>query len=218
MRDQDRIAFRQAAQRFGVYVLVRHTNPASLAFIGRAGYYPKPIDCKAKTADGNHALAGLVVDPNRVPQAFSPGRLEKAKKEWAKFAPLLGGGRFLVEENEQSDHFGCVVFRGRDYLHGDYDLKDVILAGRHARRNLALVETLHGQEHRRGYRVRDVQDYVNLLIGVPVVQHGGSAQFSDHEDEPVDRFSPDGTWKTMTGLEVDLWYQELKRAVITAAH
>ena len=51
MRPQDKTIFLNAARQFQVWILVRRTNRASLEYVTRAGYMPKRIDCKAKTAD-----------------------------------------------------------------------------------------------------------------------------------------------------------------------
>jgi hypothetical protein len=51
------------------------------------------IDCKAKTADQDvspYKFAGLVVDPNLQRNAFSPGRLTKAKDPWTAMKSFLG--------------------------------------------------------------------------------------------------------------------------------
>ena len=216
MREQDRAAFIDAAASLNLIILVRHTNAASLRFIGKPKHYPKPIDCKAKTADtSTHPLAGLVVSPTLVPAAFSISRQKKAVASWIAFEPVLDrkGSGYDVISDKTSEHYGCVTFQG-NFLHGDYDLKDIILPGKHMRRNFGLVETLRNEKHIRGYKARDVIEFVNRRIGIPVLQHGAAAQYGDHEDEPIDRFMPDRTWKTMTGLEVDLWYQEIQRPTI----
>ena len=44
IRKQDCFAFRSAAQSFHAIILVRDTNKASLPYIGREGFVPKPID------------------------------------------------------------------------------------------------------------------------------------------------------------------------------
>ena len=53
MRKEDAIIFHDYAMeaRNRMWILVRHTNKYSLDYIGKTGYYPKPIGCKAKTAD-----------------------------------------------------------------------------------------------------------------------------------------------------------------------
>ena len=68
MRPTDKRVFLDAARQLQLWILVRRTNPASLRYIGLPGYLPKPIDCKAKTADlnqGRYRVAGLVVDPTQ---------------------------------------------------------------------------------------------------------------------------------------------------------
>ena len=115
IRRQDVEAFRDAAQRFGCHLLVRRTNPASLQYIGRSGYVPKPIDCKPKTADQNVIqpsgqivrCAGLVVDPTRpgFDKAFRGGKHGKALKAWREFAAKHGLG-------------GADLYSGKAYLDG----------------------------------------------------------------------------------------------------
>ncbi len=79
MRGKDVQVFCMIAQKYNVYILVRQTNEASLNYIGKPGYYPKPAAIKAKTADmdpppftysldgkpqgANHNIAGLVPHP-----------------------------------------------------------------------------------------------------------------------------------------------------------
>lgn len=96
IRREDWAAFSVTAWWFGVHILVRRSNPASLAYIGRPGFVPKSAETKAKTAqrDVDRAahgrpsqVAGLVCDPTRVgPAAYaSPAKHESALKEWEKF-------------------------------------------------------------------------------------------------------------------------------------
>ena len=88
IRQQDKAVFADAARHFNLWILVRRTNRESLPYIGLPGYTPKPIDCKAKTADSSYdsryRTAGLVVDPNEHRRAFGP-RLADALSEWKKF-------------------------------------------------------------------------------------------------------------------------------------
>jgi hypothetical protein len=51
MRPRDEMVSQEAARHFQAWMLVRRTNVASLPYIGRPGYVPNRIDCKAKTAD-----------------------------------------------------------------------------------------------------------------------------------------------------------------------
>lgn len=110
IRASDVRAFREAAQRFRVHILVRRTNPASLAYVGRKGFIPKPVDCKPKTADFDvltpggliSGCAGLVVDPTLpgMDKAFREGKAAKAREEWAKFArdQGIGSAKFVGPE------------------------------------------------------------------------------------------------------------------------
>ncbi|GJD49210.1 hypothetical protein OPKNFCMD_1940 [Methylobacterium crusticola] len=96
-RAEDIVVFRRAAKLFGVYIAVRRTNPRSLPYIGKPGYAPKLIDCKAKTAEENvningraYTTAGLVVDcdvlRDYLPIVFGRDKVESAIKEWRAFA------------------------------------------------------------------------------------------------------------------------------------
>jgi hypothetical protein len=207
--------FALAAQQFNVWILVRRTNPASLKYIGVAGYTPKPIDCKAKTADTDvqqYQLAGLVVNPHRWPDAFSQNRRQDAVEKWEEFRTAQGlspgspAARYDVDDDPKSPHCGCVRHEGC-YVHGDYDLYDIVLP-EHPRGNLAAVETLHGSPHRRGPRVAPVMDFINRNIGAPVVQHGGEMQYADHSDQSIDVFGPQGQQCTILNqFSVRAWYQ-----------
>jgi hypothetical protein len=119
-------------------------EPGSLEYVGRPGYTPKRIDCKAKTADidiASYRLAGLVVDPGIHPKAFKPGKAAKAADCWAAMKPLLGRV-YKVDSDTKSKHYGCLQLQG-SYIHGDYDLYDVIDIAQ-AHRNLAAVENPAG--------------------------------------------------------------------------
>lgn len=99
MRPEDIRAFKRCAQECAVYILVRMTNEASLQYIAREGFHPKPINCKPKTADFDvtferrHAISwpiycsGLVVDPTLpgMNRAFSEHKYRKAIKAWGDF-------------------------------------------------------------------------------------------------------------------------------------
>lgn len=71
MRQKDYKAFFDTARNFGVFILVRQLNEASVQYIGQREFVPKPLECKAKTAKRDFAhpslgwlkVGGLVVDP-----------------------------------------------------------------------------------------------------------------------------------------------------------
>jgi hypothetical protein len=273
MRLSDWFTFHRAAQTFGQWILVRWTNAQSLKYIGlhtwdpghdrTLRYYPKPIDCKPKTADidvGAYELAGLVIDPT-VHKAFGrESKISAAGQAWEKFLHGLGvhdgnelnrqtlssrntpltrpnlgqvmhasatrdgvsrdrlreinippdsfaGERcFMVDLDPTSRHYGCLMFNGM-YLHGDYDLKDII-DPRQLGPNMAVAEQLHGQAHMRSAELDAVKQYVNATIGVPMVQHGGEAQYTGHTDDQIEVFGPHGEAHTLDGRdEIMRWYK-----------
>lgn len=216
MREQDKKVFVEAAAKFAAWILVRRTNPASLSYIGRAGYVPKRIDCKPKTADFDlpgRTLAGLVADPVRFPQAFSPRKhAEGAVEKWQEFVRDHGLAKagsvslFAIDENEKSPHFGCLMMQGK-YIHGDYDLYDIVLM-EHPQGNLAAIETLHGVPHMRGPRLLPIQEFINGRITVPVIQHGCCMQYEDHTKDVVDAFGPGGEQLTFHQQDaIRDWYE-----------
>ena len=216
MRSDDKVIFASAARHFEAWILVRRTNPASIQYIGKQGYTPKRIDCKAKTADqnvGRYHLAGLVVDATQWPNAFQGDRMAQAQEIWANFYAqnCLGNPSptcpYSIEQDDASPHYGCVKFHG-EYIHGDYDLYDVILE-EHPRGNLAAVETLHGQRHLRGPRLTPIQEYVNRRLGIPMVQHGGEMQYTVHSEQSIDVFGPRGEQCTILNeYSIRAWYRE----------
>lgn len=186
IRPQDQAVFAAAALQIGVYILVRGTNEDSLKYIQDQRFVPKPIDCKMKTADRGD-LAGLVVDPVLNSDAFSDGRREKAIK-WIATLP----GRYTVDTAKNSRFVGCVKLGGK-CIHGDYDLKAIVLPGQEFR-NLSLVTKLLGQDARCGPKFYEVQRFVNSAIGKPMVQHGADDEYLDHSedaDETIFVFFPE---------------------------
>jgi hypothetical protein len=220
MRLQDAEAFATAAILYKVYIAVRRTNKEALQYIGKTGYIPKMLDCKAKTADYNvlvegkeRKTAGLVVDPNVVGAgAYRSGKHAKAMAEWEKFRPHLGpevgaNGQppwylpadrmYRVQTDRESDHYGCVMHckgglrTAGHYVHGDYDLYAIVPVTDKGS-NVFVEETRMGQPHARGKDLLDVQTYVNSRIGAPMVRHGEQEHFSDSADDELDVFFPDG--------------------------
>jgi hypothetical protein len=242
MRVKDRLAFRDAASFENCWILVRAINPSSIRYLDDSQYTPKPIDCKPKTADadvGGKNLAGLVIVPGiHGPPAFRGSKFNKALDCWNSFLkshrlapsqdPRLNArqralseadalnrlrGDYTVDLDEKSKHFGCLRFQ-RMWIHGDFDLKDIILEGQE-RRNLAAIEEMRGQPHMRGPRLYKIQDFVNSRLGKTLIQHGGEAQYADHSDDIIDVFGPKGQHTQLSGAsEIAKWYQERGRGVI----
>jgi hypothetical protein len=207
MRTQDRMVFAACGIAMRYWILVRRTNPESLKYIGRKGFVPKPIDCKPKTADkGPHA--GLVVSPEIHTDAFNDEKSVEAVSCWEEFKStvLTASGRsYSVDDDPTSLWYGCVLL-GYDKIYGDYDLYDVVDPAQ-ARRNFALVDTMHGQLHMRSPYLYKVMDWINHRIGAPVVQHSGEAQYKDHTDQTLDAFGPLGEYKELHNeAETRLFY------------
>jgi len=137
--------------------------------------------------------AGLVVDPTIHKNVFSGDKTIKAGKYWTDFQiEYLGvaGSDYKVDTDPKSRHYGCLQYHGK-YLHGDYDLYDIIVVG-HERANLAVVGTRDGVDDYRPARLFPIEDFVNGRIGAEMVHHGGQFQFSEHTNDIVEIFGPKG--------------------------
>ena len=205
IRAQDKEKFAKAAEKVGVWILVRGANRSSLDYIGRGDATPKPIDCKAKTAQLG-PNAGLVVSPEVAPQAFrDPAEAKRSWKE--KYNPLVFSPQkthYAIESTGPRQ--GCVKRDGK-YIYGDYDLKAVVVPG-HESATVALVTELRGvQNVRRGPKFYEVQREVNTAIGVEMVQHGADDEFTGHADETIFVFGPKGEYAELQGLmKIQEWY------------
>lgn len=255
------------ARKCGVILLVRQTNPDSLAYVGRPGFYPKPAAVKAKTADQDppaqtvlvagrrqtrqYRVAGLVVHPGFQPGAYRQAKHEKAHGCWRQtmeiLAPTLVDRRvdlsqpdtwapwgverravkaprwsWRVDIDPESPRFGCLQLRSErtpwSYVHGDYDLKDVIVLGAEQdnRRHEGMIDgvknytpLLHGVDFTK------IQDELNAAMGVEMVQHGAEAQFAWHGDEPITVIYPDWRFQILASAPtVQSWYMQLNRNVL----
>jgi hypothetical protein len=267
MRGKDLRVFCMVARQYGVYILVRHTNDASLGYIGKPGYYPKPATIKAKTADVDpppyrhgagagsqtvqHRIAGLVPHPGFQPKVFAGAKMDKAFSCWADTLDVLHGAgvnipatspdtwaawgkehvsarsgwRWRIDVNPMSQHFGCLQIArdavGWSYLHGDYDLKDVIVLGRESD-NQRLEGKVQGAKNYTpllpGREFETIRKALNDGIGADMVQHGAEAQFAWHGDEAITVVfpsSPQLEFKVLGNAEaVQRWYMDLNREVI----
>lgn len=224
MRDQDRIVFAQASKQLKLWILVRITNKESLKYIGQNGFVPKPIECKAKTADidlPQAQLAGLVANPIICRRSFIPSGMAKRLGLWQDFSleqhVNQKGSRYTFVTDPASPRYGAVQLNGC-FIHGDYDLYDVVDPNR-PKGNLGAVEELNGVQHVRGANFFKVQAYVNQAIGIPMVQHSGEMQRFKNEDEDVvrhaavsiDAFTPTGEYRRLSPSEIsDLYAGEFQ--------
>jgi hypothetical protein len=144
--------------------------------------------------------------------AWGVGRPAACSHEW----------RWRVDVDPASQHYGCLqLSRGGlawSYIHGDYDLKDVIVPG-HETHNARNEGQLHGVKNftpllpeRDFERVRQ---RLNELIGADMVQHGAEAQFAWHGDEPITVAFPDWTFVVLSSaVTVQRWYENRNREVL----
>lgn len=220
MRPNDVTAFREAAKRFRVWIIVRASNPAAKRYIGVNGYLPKRLDCKAKTADhdvtlpgasGKKKTAGLVVNPTIEGMQSAFEELERARGAWNEFQnrcyiPKAGvpplpyfpdGKLYSVQMNPSHPHYGCVTFSSWSntanacYIHSDYDLYGIVREDDPAG-NVRVEETRLDEPHTRSRQFFDVQHYLNKRMGVPMILHGEQETFKDDVDDDLDVFCPDG--------------------------
>ena len=270
MRGKDVRVFCTVARKYNIYILVRQTNQASLNYVGKPGYYPKPAAIKAKTAVNDpppfactahgqtrnvqHKIAGLVPHPEFQPAAYCREKLAKARHFWLEtlnvaltagsnipatdlrspatwtywgkeHASSATGWRWKVDIDPRSQHFGCLQLAngaiGWSYIHGDYDLKDVIVRGRETV-NEREVGKLQGVKNFTpllpGLEFETIRRELNDAMGVEMVQHGAEAQFAGHGDEAIIVIFPDGPqpqFKVLLDAEsVQRWYIDLNRSLI----
>lgn len=160
------------------------------------------------------SLINTVVDLNK-PDTWSIWGVERQGVS----AP---GWKWRVDIDPSSPRFGCLQLKkGSDgwcYIHGDYDLKDVIVLGhetdnRRAEGKLDGVKNftplLYDLEYER------IREKLNALIGADMVQHGAEAQFAWHGDEPITVAFPDWTHLLLyDAATVQGWYINLNRNVL----
>jgi len=201
MREADRVVFKKVAREQNVWLLSRFTNPESLKWAGKDNYIPKPISCKAKTANrdtnARYQIAGLVADPYKEHRDKFK-KPDDAMKYWNDFSAShldqnyrqtgIGRDGYSVDIDPRSSHYLCVKRSGK-YIHGDYDLLDIIDA-KNPRLNEIIRSFLDGAPHNYNPRFPEIQRILNARMDTPMVQHGGEAQFTSLYEQPIHVFFP----------------------------
>lgn len=152
------------------------------------------------------AMRRLRADPDR-PDSWATWGQERQGVHAPNWA-------WRVDIDPNSKHFGCLQLLKRAradwcYIHGDYDLKDVIVGTREGEtHNVGKEGKLDGVKNitpvlgdgvtnipaaYRGREFEFIKTWLNLQMGVEMVQHGAEAQFGWHGDEPITIAFPDGT-------------------------
>jgi hypothetical protein len=166
MRENHKEAFFEAAQAFSCWIGLREPNPLADEWIGRAGYIPKPVDCKAKTADqAGHRLGGLVVNPLLLPAAFQLSSRDEAVKTW-KHKFLLAGltlppGYTCVESGPDRG----LVRRQGTAIYSDLDLMTLLRSNERG-------EKLYTDEKQMEALFTKVEAKIKSRLGVALIQHG----------------------------------------------
>lgn len=147
------------------WIGLREPNPFADRWIGRVNAIPKPVSCKAKTADNpNFPFAGLVVDPVLRPEAFEPGSLAGAVDCWnEKFA--LGGRLPVGFTRDDSGPEAGLVKLGGSAIFADFDLMAIS-------RSNASGERLFTSEQEERELFTAVEPILARGLGVPMIQHG----------------------------------------------
>jgi hypothetical protein len=230
MRKIDRKVFTEVAREKNVWLLVRFTNSKSLRWAGNDNYIPKPISCKAKTADRDtdaRQIAGLVADPNIHGDKFTGKKAHEALAYWNEFRDAhlqpdyrqtgRGTSGYTVDIDQRSRHYGCVQRNGK-YIHADYDLLDIIDA-KDPKPNDVIESILDDAPHNYSPRFPEIQQTLNGRMDTPMVQHGGEAQFTHLNEQPIHVFfprsGPNGEDYSLNDpviwlnkLTAEHWYQE----------
>lgn len=212
IRQCDEVIFAQVAKDEKVWILVRATNVHSLRYIGKAGFLPKPVDCKAKTADQGGAKAGLVVSPCVDEGAFSRDRLKKAKEAWTEFGGANGvslPSGYSVEMTP-GPMFGCLKY-SECFLHGDYDLYDVI-DPKDPLGSVRFIKLVQGKEVSYSPESLRVQRALNAKFPARMVQHGDQLSFDEHTEDLIYAFPPEEG----ASFIVNLFQRGASRAAIEA--
>lgn len=130
--------------------------------------------------------------------------------------------KWRVDVDPQSPRFGALQLSQDGgkwcYIHGDYDLKDVIVLGaeRDNRRAEGRVDGVRNfTPLLQAMEFEQIRRALNARMGVEMVQHGSEAQFAWHGDEPITVAFPDWTHLILhDAVTVQSWYLSLNREVL----
>ena len=169
MREQHKEPFFSAANQFSCWIGLREPNPLSDKWIGRAGYVPKPVSCKAKTGDNpRFSFAGLVVNPFEHEDAFTARTLADAKKKWETFVigNRLPVGYALMAQGPTK---GLLQLHGAS-IFADFDLMAIIRSNEDG-------EFLETSSKEQMALLKDATKAINDGLGTPMIQHGSEMTF-----------------------------------------
>jgi len=165
MREAQKEVFFAAAEQFTCWIGLREPNPLAEKWMGLAGYTPKSMACKAKTADNpSHRFGGLVVDPTKCPGAFKPESLKDATETWTREFLVGGQGPPMFTVVASGNELGVVKLQGKS-LYADFDLMAI---NRASAEGQFLFTTLAEQKE----LFDKVEPFLNRGLSAPLIQHG----------------------------------------------
>ncbi len=207
------VAGRRTARSYDVAGLVVHPGFQPKCYLGAKTQ--KAMSCWEQTmAVLSPSMANTKVDLAR-PDSWSIWGVDRAAASAARW-------RWRVDVDPASRHFGALQLKLDTgtwcYIHGDYDLKDVIVRG-HERDNRKHSGMIDGVKNYTPMLVdvefERVRAALNSRMGVEMVQHGAEAQFAWHGDEPITVAFPDFTHLLLyDAITVQGWYERLNRQVL----
>jgi hypothetical protein len=166
----------RTTKNYKIAGLVVHPGFQPACYVGAKVH--KAQDCWDHTMETlSPTLMNKKVDLNR-PESWSIWGVERQSVNSARW-------KWRVDVDRNSDYFGCLQLKSGDipwsYIHGDYDLKDVIVVGSE-QDNRRAEGKLDGVKNftplLKGLEFETVQRALNSMIGADMVQHGAEAQFA----------------------------------------
>jgi hypothetical protein len=206
---------RRVARTYDVAGLVTHPGFQPKSYVGAK--VQKAVTCWEQTmAVLSPTMANVKVDLAK-PDSWSIWGVDRVGANAPRWS-------WRVDVNPESPYFGALQLKQSGgewcYIHGDYDLKDVIVRGHETdnRRNAGTVDGVKNftpilMEH----EFERIRQALNSAMGVEMVQHGAEAQFAWHGDEPITVLFPDFTHLLLYDAgTVQGWYERLNREVLAA--
>jgi hypothetical protein len=176
-----RNAFWETADEKNCWIGLREPNRLAERWIGKDGYVPKSMECKATTADNPlHRFGGLVADPFDCTDAFLDETIASARKKWMEF---MINERFRTIFNVVKDGSDRGLLRSFDKcIYSDYDLMAILRATTDGRMTYTQTQiegpSADGSLDRMMIDPKEksfadeVIRAINRRIGIDMIQHG----------------------------------------------
>jgi hypothetical protein len=206
-----------AAEKTGLIIIVRDTNPRSKFWI-ELGYPPKPKEVKCHTSKKTGKVTA--VNPEQVAACRRANFYVIDADGIARRGPNDAlSKKFPFGTGDQNEPGQVIDPRTNKALVGDYDLMGVVDPQAKGR-NITLVWM-------NGIRVTDftspdverVRAIINPRLDQPRVMHGAQDQFADFPEGGATAFFPNGlTWELKNGDSIRGFYELLGRETIKGTY